>query len=72
MEDQSMCSIDLVGSLADEIFQVCFVGGVVPRGVNFFFLLCFLCYNLRPKKCSCSLLKFIHNVMNYEHIHNVM
>ena len=37
-----------------------------------FFLLCFLCYNLRPKKCSCSLLKFIHNVMNYEHIHNVM
>ena len=37
MEDQLMCSIDLVGSLTDEIFQVCFVGGGVSRGVNFFF-----------------------------------
>lgn len=37
MEDQLMCSIDLVGSLTDEIFQVCFDGGGVPRGVNFFF-----------------------------------
>lgn len=37
MEDQLMCSIDLVGCLTDEIFKVCFVCGVVPRGVNFFF-----------------------------------
>ena len=44
MEDQLMCSIDLVGSLTDEIFQVCFVGGGVPRGVNIFFFSSYVFY----------------------------
>ena len=51
MEDQLMCSIDLVGSLTDEIFQVCFVGGGVPRGVNIFFLSIYLLALLGLRCC---------------------